>query len=141
MQSPLSGLCDVLLQIKESARIHADNLKRNETLTRAVLIDPVLIALGWDISNPKMVEVEKHVESTGNNPKYVDYLLNGEKIVIEAKKMGDLGEQLEGYFEQILYYASRTGAKSLFLTDGLKWVHYEDVAPSNKTPNRSLKKS
>ncbi|MGE0156167.1 MAG: hypothetical protein AB7T17_03980 [Geobacter sp.] len=139
MQSPLSTLCDVLVQMKEAARIHADSLKNNETLTRVVLIDPVISALGWDISNPHMVEVEKHVGSEGNKPKFLDYLLKGEhKIVIEAKKMGELGDRLEGYFEQILLYASRTGAKSLFLTDGLKWIHYEDVAASNKAPKKII---
>ncbi|MCE1226864.1 MAG: hypothetical protein LWW87_10320 [Geobacteraceae bacterium] len=139
MQSPLSALCDVLIQMKEAARIHAVSLKNNETLTRVVLIDPVISALGWDISNPHMVEVEKHVGSDGNKPKFLDYLLKGEHtIVIEAKKMGELGDRLEGYFEQILLYASRTGAKSLFLTDGLKWVHYEDVGASNKTPKKII---
>jgi predicted type IV restriction endonuclease len=58
-QSPLSNLCDVLSQIKESARQYRNTLTSNEAATRAVLIDPVLRALGWDTANTNMVEVEK----------------------------------------------------------------------------------
>jgi hypothetical protein len=58
-QSPLSNLCDVLGEIKGSARQYQSILTKNEASTRAVLIDPVLRALGWDTANTHMVEIEK----------------------------------------------------------------------------------
>ena len=58
-QSPLSNLCDVLIQIQESANQYKATLSRNEAATRAVLIDPILRALGWNTANTNMVEVEK----------------------------------------------------------------------------------
>ena len=68
--SPLSDLSDVLSQIKESAIRYEATLKKNEAATRAVLIDPVLRALGWDTADTDMVEVEK----TLDQPR-VDYAL------------------------------------------------------------------
>ena len=60
-QSPLSNLCDVLIQIKDSAKQYTATLEKNEASTRAVLIDPVLRSLGWDIANTHMVEVERTI--------------------------------------------------------------------------------
>lgn len=51
IQSPLSNLCEVLRQINDSAAQYQATLKKNEAATRAVLIDPLLRALGWDIAN------------------------------------------------------------------------------------------
>jgi predicted type IV restriction endonuclease len=57
IQSPLSNLSDVLIQIKDSATRYQTTLKKNEAATRAVLVDPVLRTLGWDTANTYMVEV------------------------------------------------------------------------------------
>jgi hypothetical protein len=61
-QSPLSNLCDVLIQIQDSANPYESTLTANEAATRAVLVDPVLRALGWDTANTNMVEVEKTLD-------------------------------------------------------------------------------
>jgi len=130
MQSPLSGLCEVLKEVKRLAREHSP---KNETHTRIMLIDPVLKALGWDVANPHLVEVEKHLES-GRNPRYADYILKAKKprkpIIVEAKKLGDLLDNKE----QILYYANRVKSESIFLTDGLKWHHFTNFDASNLIP-------
>ena len=129
MQSPLSALCEVLKEVRTLAKDHPP---QNETHTRIMLIDPVLKALGWDIANPHLVEVEKHLESV-RNPRYADYILKVKAplkpIIVEAKKLGDLLDNKE----QILYYAHRVQSESIFLTDGLKWHHFTNFDASNLT--------
>jgi hypothetical protein len=124
MQSPLSRLRDVFNQVKSSADKYRPPLTSNESMTRSLLIDPVLSALGWDLANPDMVVLEKPVGNSRGTTGKLDYFLIGDSpIVIEAKK---LGGSLEDHFEQVLKYAIilRVGVKNIFLTDGLKWIHY-----------------
>ena len=86
--SPLSNLSDVLSQVKSSAARYAITLSKNEAATRAVLIDPILRALGWDTANTSMVEVEKTLLQTRAD--YALYDINGDvKVVVEAKQLGD----------------------------------------------------
>ena len=88
IQSPLSNLCDVLVHVRSSATRYEATLRKNEAATRAVLIDPILRALGWDTSNTYMVEVEKTLSQTR-----VDYALYNQssdvKVIIEAKPLGE----------------------------------------------------
>ena len=83
-QSPLNNLCDILSQIKSSAKLYEKTLVKNEAATRAVLIDPILRALGWNTANTSMVEVEK----TEGQMVRADYALKDKydnvKIVVEA---------------------------------------------------------
>ncbi len=138
MQSPLSGLCEVLKLVKSSASSYREQLQRSEAVTRAVLIDPVLRALGWDVANPATVEVERPI-SAGTLSGRLDYFLNTDNqdkpIVIEAKK---LGERLEASFPQIVQYACTLRIDSLFLTDGLRWFHFTQVSSTNHEPTASI---
>ena len=135
MQSPLSALTEVLKLVKSSAASYIVQLQRNEAVTRAVLIDPVLRALGWEVANPAMVEVEKPVTDRGKSG-FLDYHLNAEKpIIIEAKK---LGEPLENHFSQLVVYAYALRIDNLFITDGLKWSHYTNLSPSNQEPTKVI---
>lgn len=135
MQSPLSALCEVLKLVKSSAESYREQLQRNEAVTRAVLIDPVLRALGWEVANPAMVEVEKPITAGGKSG-VLDYHLNAEKpIIIEAKK---LGENLENYFVQLVGYVFTLGVENLFITDGLRWSHYSNITATNQAPVRMI---
>lgn len=135
MQSPLTSLCEVLKLVKSSAESYRAQLQTNEAVTRAVLIDPVLRALGWDVANPAMVEVEKSVAS-GKSSGYVDYYLVGESpIVIEAKK---LGEPLDNHFVQLVQYAYILKVGNLFMTDGLKWYHYTSFKTTDQAPSKII---
>jgi hypothetical protein len=136
MQSPLSGLCEVLRRVKKLA-VHngyEQQLKKNEKQTRAALIDPVLISLGWDIADPQQVEHEKQITTT-KDIVIIDYYLKSEfPIIVEAKK---LGGDLDDHLVQIADYSRRTGIKSIFLTDGVIWQHHinSDAALNNQNSN------
>lgn len=134
IQSPLSNLRDVLAQVRSSANSYKATLIGNEAATRAVLVDPVLHALGWDTSNTYMVEVEKTLNQTR-----ADYALydNGRcvKIIIEAKKLGD---NLSQHDTKLVQYAFTFQLASIFLTDGLNWLHYTDFQPAHFAPTKVL---
>jgi hypothetical protein len=136
-QSPLSNLCDVLGQIKESARQYRDTLISNEAATRAVLIDPVLRALGWDTANTNMVEVEK----TLGREVRADYALYDNnattKIVVEAKALGaNLNHR--PLFMNLVQYAFSFRLNDIFLTDGLTWLHFDNFQPGHEAPSKIL---
>ena len=87
IKSPLSNLSDVISQVKTSAAQYQQTLRRNEAATRAVLIDPILRAMGWDMANTYMVEVEKTLAQTRVD--YARYDHNADvKIVVESKSLG-----------------------------------------------------
>ena len=101
-QSPLSNLCDVLIQIQESANQYRAALTKNEAATRAVLIDPVLRALGWNTANTNMVEVEKTMENVRAD--YALYDSNAiPQIIIEAKALGTKLDQKKLIISLVTY--------------------------------------
>jgi predicted type IV restriction endonuclease len=136
IQSPLSNLSDVLTQIKESATRYQTTLKKNEAATRAVLIDPVLRALGWDTANTYMVEVEKTLDQAR-----VDYALYDNnatvRVIIEAKSLGTNLAQ-PGFIMSLVNYAFTFQLQDIFLTDGIIWQHFTNFQPGNVRVERIL---
>ena len=54
----LGDLVGSIELLQERIRSHNAVLRENETRTRMALIDPLLSALGWDISDPGVVTPE-----------------------------------------------------------------------------------
>ena len=100
---------------------HRAHVSKNEIRTRNILIDPVLRALGWDVSVLEDVEVEY-----GAGKQRVDYALLGEGrkplVLIEAKK---LDEELNSKRTQMLTYCTEIGVRYGVLTDGNCWDLYD----------------
>ena len=87
------SLADVIRQIRFRVQSHGPYLSRvDETRTRYTLIDPVLNALGWDVSDPTQVRVEIDI-NLSTAVKKVDYALyragsaNCPWILVEAKRL------------------------------------------------------
>ena len=123
----LEPLFSIIETIKTRIASHGPTLRENETRTRMALIDPVLQALGWDVSDPEMVTPEY---SVGNGR--ADYALltstGTPSALVEAKK---LDESLASHRMQMLNYANITGIPYAGLTDGNRWEMYTvfDQAP------------
>lgn len=133
-QSPLKNFCSVVAQVIQTATNASVSsiLDSNEAATRAALIDPILRTLGWNVSNPDMVEVEKRIPN-GKNGLFADYVLkdiNGDaQICVEAKSKGT---NLAIFAHDLIKYAvSIKGLKYLFLTDGLTWHFYDCQGPQS----------
>lgn len=135
--SPLLAIYYTIQQIRANATDNADIFQKNEAATRAVLIDPLLRALGWDTTNVRMVEPERTVE----NKQSLDYVLKDAdgsiRSVIEAKKLGESLDKL-GHVGALIGYAFSLKPQGFFITDGLNWhcyspahSHYQPVATLN----------
>ncbi len=134
--SPLSNLSETLIQIQESAKLYQETLKKNEAATRAVLIDPVLRALGWDTANTNMVEVEKTMDSVRAD--YALYDSNAiPRIIVEAKALGTELDQKK-LVMGLVGYAFSFGLNDVFLTDGIIWEHFDNFQPGDLSPSKTL---
>jgi hypothetical protein len=134
IHSPLSNLRELLAQVRSSAVSSKIALSSNEAATRSALIDPVLRGLGWDTANVYMVEIEKTLGQTRAD--YALYENGGEvKVIIEAKKLGD---NLAQHDVKLVNYAFTFKLTSIFLTDGLTWLHYTTFNPANFSPTKIL---
>lgn len=133
---------NTLKQLKDKYERHLSNSSVREALTRSTLIDPLLVSLGWDVSDPTQCIVEDWVQ-TSEGPDWADYsLLNPDgttRIIWEAKR-ADYAFVLrnidhpEGvwdsaatrrFAEQGLDYAYRKGADWAVLTNGHQLVLME----------------
>ena len=68
----LDDLVSVIETLQQRIATHRQSLQQNEIRTRTGLIDPLLTALGWDVSDPAVVTPEY---SVGGGR--ADYALNG----------------------------------------------------------------
>ena len=116
----LDDLVGVIETLKTRIQDHRADLQASETRTRMALIDPLLTALGWDTSNPRLVTPE--YASNGR----ADYALlspdSPPAALVEAKK---LGEALEPHRMQMLNYSNASGVAFSGLTDGNHWELYD----------------
>ena len=122
---PLEDLITVIERLRERIQQQGSILSQNEMLTRYVLIDPLLRALGWDTEDPTLVRPEYHLQFG-----IADYVLlsDGKQVaVIEAKK---LNESISGNaIGQTINYCLQDGTPYFVITDGQRWHVYETHKP------------
>lgn len=117
----LDELAATIETLKRRINDHRASLAANETRTRQVLIDPLLMALGWDVSDPTQVELEY---SAGQGK--ADYALIGTQgpvAVIEAKRLGETLD--EKHVMQVLNYANSQGIGYMVVCNGDEWRMYD----------------
>ncbi len=120
----LDDLVTAIQTVQARIREHGNILSQNEYRTRLALIDPILDALGWDVSNPDLVLAEYEV-----GKRRADYALLGDdgqpKALIEAKHLGEMGNPSK-HEDQVFDYAFKQKVRFAGLTDGDRWI-FEDV--------------
>ena len=113
--------------IKEARRVlteHDEYLRGNETATRALVIDGVLTALGWDIKDPARVRLEHR--AAGNKVDYILVSSAGAFLgVVEAKPAYSVLKDTDR--RQASGYATEIGARYAVLTNGGRWEAWEMV--------------
>jgi hypothetical protein len=104
-----------------------------ELPTRTIFIDPLLIALGWEVRDPDEVELEYPTV----DGKSVDYALKISRkpvIFLEAKALDDTLEDVKA-ITQVVGYAANEGVNWCVLTNGIRYKVYsttERVTAPNK---------
>ena len=111
----LDDLVNAIDTLRQRIKPHRQSLQQNETRTRMALIDPLLTALGWDVSDPNLVTPEYGVGRGG-----ADYAMNGSETIpvaiVEAKRLGHtLDDEL---MMQMLNYANARRVRYIAVTDG-----------------------
>ena len=124
-------LIDAIERVRERIKKYENQLKQNEMLTRYVLVDPILRALGWDTENPDQVIPEFQTEV--GRP---DYILqwNDIRIGVEAKKLG-AGDKIfdDAYRKALPLWQSRE-IRYYVITDGDRWILWDISKPKTQNP-------
>lgn len=113
---PLDDLVTRVEDLAQRVEQYALLLRQSEMLTRYVLIDPFLRALGWNTEDPDQVRPEYHG---------ADYALihDGKvRLTVEAKR---LDTNLSEGLTQSINYCIQEGTPYFAVTDGRRWEVYE----------------
>ncbi len=115
-------------------RVHdfpISNYRYREMETRYVLIDPILTALGWDLTNPGHCSFEADPKWSSWVKPHVDYVLwrpsERAAVIIEAKSAeSNFGDNLETRkaVEQLAGYVDQVASGQAVLTNGKVWRIY-----------------
>ncbi|MBN2267649.1 MAG: type I restriction enzyme HsdR N-terminal domain-containing protein [Candidatus Babeliaceae bacterium] len=103
--------------------------------TRAIFIDPLLGALGWDVRDPDEVALEHPTVDS----KSVDYAMKvNRKVVlhVEAKQLRDQLDDVKA-ITQVVGYAANDGIEWCVLTNGVKYKVYK-VSEKASAPDKLL---
>ena len=117
----LDDLKEVIEKLQGIIKTHHNYLFGKERRTRQVLIDPLLKALGWDVSDPGAVYLEHNK---------MDYalMLNARPVaMIEAKPLGkSLPRKV---ITQAITYAVENNILYIIVANGDRWEMYEVLKP------------
>ena len=125
----LNDLVQTIQTLRERIRAHGAFIGDYESRTRVALIDPMLCALGWDVSDPSLVHIEPR---TANG--WTDYALlgmNGRPVVfVEAKKLTERDTPIQqtvgyGVNENIV---NRSNVRYCAFTNGDRWEVCDIIA-------------
>lgn len=105
---------------RERMREYRDALHKNEALTRYVLVDPILRALGWDTEDPEKVEPEFPTQT--GIPDYALKWGRHPQIMVEVKP---LQEKLESARGKGFQYCWTNKVPFYVITDGDAWEIYD----------------
>ncbi len=122
----MQKLIKTIIILRERIETHRADLSKNETMTRYALIDPLLKALGWELSNPSDVVPE---DKSGTGGK-TDYTMSQNAMIVEAKK---LDENLDKWTEKLTKYVRDRSVRYGVLTNGQTWRMY-DSQTTMKSP-------
>ena len=111
----MENLVDLIGILKSKAAKHKAILEKNETMTRYVLIDPLLKELGWDLTDPGVVMLEDRNVSSKNK---MDYRM-GNVMIVEAKNLGKMPDK-----DKVRKYLNETDVQYGVVTNGLQWNAY-----------------
>jgi len=131
----VASLEETLAQVRQTNESNPNLYRSNETAVRNHLIDPVLTALGWDVSKHEHVIPNYAIQ---NQRGYADYALlwNGSPVImLEAKNQSI---SLEDQLHQALQYAFDEGADYSLLCNGKEWRLYWSFVERSQPSERLI---
>lgn len=129
MEAASQALAVTLAQLRERLeRIQRRRESIGEQNTKAILIEPLLSALGWNLLDLSEVVREYRHKPQDNPVDYALFTLRSPCLFVEAK---DLGSNLSDrkWVSQVLGYATVVGVEWCVLTNGDEYHLYNAHAP------------
>ncbi len=131
-------LAKIIETVRENINKQPDYDRFNEARTREALVAPVLRAMGWDVADFAMVDVEYPV-NRGKGARMVDYALwpctrprqaqeDKPFTLLEAKGVNRRIEEGNDVIS-IRDYAFEAGVPNVILTNGKIWQHHVFRSP------------
>ena len=118
----MNELVETFETLKARICEHGEYIARWEYRTRQLLVDPLLIALGWDVTNPLTVKLEHDIDDIKSRADYALFRAGRLVAIVEAKRLdGDLDEARA----QVFKYARSVGCRWASATDGNKWLTFD----------------
>jgi len=112
------------------AALRAAQPPLTEADTCGALVEPVLAALGWQVSDVLQVRRQYRLASSDNPVDYALVLEGAPVLFVEAKALsGDLDDNR--WRNQTLQYAYHANVEWCALTNGLEWRLYKTMAPGD----------
>ena len=131
----MHALSETITRLRKIIKTHRNALMKHETVTRYALVDPMLQALGWDVTDPAVVIPEYQVSGYGKTKAYADYALFDTKprknppedpsVIVEAKKLGSPDKEMGAAEKSAQHTAGVANAKYYAITDGNNWLLYQ----------------
>ena len=119
----MSLLSDAIMAASYRVDAHGKYIASLEVRTRYALIDPILQALGWNLSDPSHVQLE--YETTDQpNPRRVDYALlspGKPEILVEAKPLPE---------KYLAIHKANRQEKSTLLLDAWEKIRRDEEIPN-----------
>ncbi len=104
----------------------------NEATTNASLVQPFLVALGYDAGNPDEVSPEHHADFSDKYQNKVDYAILHRGVPVVALESKRVGAEMKDDRGQLRSYFNACATVKLgILTDGLKYEFYADSDKQN----------
>jgi hypothetical protein len=116
----MKELIDTIERVRERIKKYENQLKQNEMLTRYVLVDPILRALGWDTENPDQV-IPEPITETGRP----DYALMHNCDILIMVEVKSLKSNLEKARDDGFKYCWKNKVPFYIITDGDIWELYD----------------
>ena len=116
----IPGALDAVVKLKSNGAV-------NEANTRAHVIDPLLVALGWDLTDIDTVDREVKVFDGS----FLDYALKlaaAPRLYVEAKSVDENLDDKK-FIAQTINYANNDGVLWCVLTNGIRWCVYKTNEP------------
>ena len=130
MKNIITCIEELRLKLEKSRK---EDLK--ELPTRTIFIDPLLQALGWDITDPDEVELE-YPTIDAKSVDYAPKINRKAALFIEAKSLNDSLTDVKA-ITQVVGYAANAGIDWCILTNGRTYKIYKSTEKAD-APNKLL---
>ena len=143
----IQRLAQVIKRLIGCIKNYPGDLHNSEFATRYALVDPLLQALGWDVSNIAMVVPEYRIRGFDNTRQYADYALFAKcrrtsslvfpSVILEAKKYNATRQDMGTARKDAREGAAEAKSQYFAFTDGNYWALYTS-SPSNEVTSFKL---